>query len=73
MRVTQSRSGAVRRLMISVPLAIAVSLALVAGSAVLTTAPGTAGRWGSIVIAALALFTAIVYTGAAIRHSRDHH
>ncbi|WP_185021554.1 hypothetical protein [Curtobacterium sp. PhB130] len=55
------------------PFAIAVSLVLVAGSAVLTTAPGTAGRWGSIVIAALALFTAIVYTGAAIRRSADQH
>ncbi|ROP65254.1 hypothetical protein EDF55_1910 [Curtobacterium sp. ZW137] len=73
MRLTQRGSGALRRLLISVPFAIAVSLALVAGSAVLTTAPGTAGRWGSIVIAALALFTAIVYTGAAIRRSADQH
>ncbi|QWS33690.1 hypothetical protein [Curtobacterium aetherium] len=56
----------------SVPFAASISLALVAFGAVLMTAPATAGRWPSTAIAAVALFVAIVYTGAAIcsRHRR---
>ncbi|MBA8989928.1 hypothetical protein FHW23_001174 [Curtobacterium pusillum] len=62
-----------RNIVISVPFAIIVSVALVALGAVLATAPGTAGLWLSNAVAAVALFVAIVYTGAAIRRRRSRH
>lgn len=61
------------RIVISVPFAIVVSLALVALGAIVATAPSTAGSWASVALAAASLFTAIMYVGAAFRHRRRHH
>ena len=60
-----------RRIVFSVPVAIVVSVALVVVGAVLATSPPTAGLWVSNVAAAVALFTAMIYGGTAIRRRRD--
>ena len=62
-----------RNIVKSVPFAVVVSVSLVVLGAVLATSPATGGRWISLVAAAIALFAAIVYTGAAIRRNRDRH
>ena len=59
--------------LMNVPLATAISVALVVFGAILTTAPATAGLWTSNAIAAVTLFAAIVYVGTAIRHRHRHH
>ncbi|KTR03230.1 hypothetical protein [Curtobacterium luteum] len=56
--------------LLSVPIALPFSSALVVGGSVLVTAPATAGHWGSAVGAALALFTAVLWSGAALRRRR---
>lgn len=60
-----------RDVVISVPFAIVVSVALVALGAILATSPATRGLWITNAVAALALFGAIVYTGTAIRRRRN--
>ncbi len=56
--------------LLHVPTALTLSSALVVGGSVLATAPATAGHWGSAVGAALALFTAMLWSGAALRRRR---
>ncbi|GGL10763.1 hypothetical protein GCM10009769_31030 [Curtobacterium luteum] len=52
------------------PIALTCSSALVVAGSVLVTAPTTAGHWGSTVGSALALFTAMVWAGTALRRRR---
>lgn len=59
-----------RQFILSVPAAIVAGLALVAFAAIITTAPGPAGLLASQVLAAVALFGAIVTVGAAVRRQR---
>lgn len=56
-----------RNLVTGVPFAGVVSVALVALGAVVVTQPATGGSWVSHLVAAVALFAAIVTTGTAIR------
>ncbi|MFJ4297849.1 hypothetical protein [Curtobacterium sp. NPDC089689] len=56
--------------LLRVPIALPLSSALVVAGSVLATAPATAGHWGSVVGAALALFTAMLWSGTALRRRR---
>jgi len=70
--IAHSTALTVRSVVLSVPFALVVGLALVALGAVVTTGPVTAGLWISDAIAASALLAAIVSTGAAIRRRRHN-
>ncbi|MEK6310442.1 MAG: hypothetical protein V4755_07015 [Curtobacterium sp.] len=59
-----------KSLLLRVPITLPLSSALVVAGSVLATAPATAGHWGSVVGAALALFTAMIWSGAALRRRR---
>ncbi|MFS0731616.1 hypothetical protein ABC270_16265 [Curtobacterium sp. 1P10AnD] len=52
------------------PVALTLSSALVVAGSILATAPATAGHWGSALGAAFALFTAMLWSGAAFRRRR---
>lgn len=62
-----------KRFVMRVPVAMVISLVLVAGSVAITVAPGDLPGWMSRVLAGLALFGAIVYLGSAIRGRYRRH
>lgn len=79
----RSRSGSTRstalgplavrdrgNLLLSLRVAVPVSAALVAFSVVTMTSPPTGRHWASGLVGAVALFLAIVYTGASIDDRR---
>jgi uncharacterized membrane protein HdeD (DUF308 family) len=72
-RLIDEREQRMRDLVISVPFAVAVSVILVVLGAVLASSPATRGLWISNVVAAAALFAAIVYAGTALRRHRNRH
>jgi membrane protein DedA with SNARE-associated domain len=60
-----------RKIITGVPFAMVASIVLVVLGATLATAPATRDGWVGHIIAAVALFAAILYAGTAIRRRRS--
>lgn len=65
------RPDVVKSFLLRLPIALTCSSALVVAGSVLATTPAATGHWGSTVGSALALFTAMVWSGAALRRRRQ--